>query len=208
MSTSHKLFIGLVTIVFFGSAAMMLTTTANQAEATGYFDKFKKDKFKKGKCDVPPTWGGVIPGDKRFVPTFVDAAGVVHAYCDRQTGLVWDASPADTNQNQWPGALDHCITRTVSWNGQLGGRLPSIPELASLLDSTSTLCTEGGPCLPDGNPFNVGLQVFWSATTSADDPSLAWAGRTDFGTVIRAQKTSSTLRAWCVRGAMNAHADW
>jgi hypothetical protein len=41
-----------------------------------------------GPCDLPPTWGGLIPGDERFVATFGGAA-----YCDRQMGLVWEAAP-------------------------------------------------------------------------------------------------------------------
>ncbi len=207
MTTFKKLIIGLITIMLFPNAVVMLTTIANQAEATYIFDKkFRKHK-KPGKCDVPPTWGGVIPGDERFVPTFVDEAGMAHAYCDQQTGLVWEAAPVDpVTFFSWFEALTHCINRAVSWNGQKGGRLPSISELASLVDTTSILCTGEGPCLPDGNPFsNVQALNYWSASTVAAFPSSGWTLNFFNGNVDTLNK-AGIRRAWCVRGPMNADA--
>ena len=144
----------------------------------------------------------MIPGDERFVPTFVDANGVAHAYCDRQTGLVWDAEPVGSDKTvTWNLARDHCINRTVSWNGQKGGRLPSIPELASLVDTTSDSCTMDNICLPDGHPFpTVTSAGYWSASTDADDPSLAWRVFFFDGNVGGLDKGISR-HPWCVRGA-------
>ena len=63
-------------------------------------------------------------------------------------------------------------------NGQLvatrrrGWRLPSVHELASLVDPTNP---GGDPDLPAGHPFsNVQSSRYWSATTNADNPTNAW----------------------------------
>ena len=113
------------------------------------------------------------------MPTFVDG-DTVHAYCDRQTGLVWDAAPEFFEEDarlDWDDARRYCAnTRSEPWNGQKGGRLPSMAELASMVDTTSTLCADGGPCLPDGQPFgdHVHRALYWSASTSADFSGDAW----------------------------------
>jgi hypothetical protein len=151
----------------------------------------------------------VIPGDERFISTFVDGNGVAHAYCDRQTGLVWEQSPS-TARFTWSQARRHCADRTVGGTGQKGWRLMSMPELASLVDTTSTLCTGGGVlCLPDGNPFsNVRGTVYWSATTDADTSTVAWGVLFSNGNLVNFSKDETILdfRAWCGRGAMDSEA--
>ena len=52
MRTSKQFLIGLISIVFVCGAVALVTPSAEQAEATGFFGKFKK-----GTCAVPPTWG-------------------------------------------------------------------------------------------------------------------------------------------------------
>lgn len=161
------------------------------------------DKNLNKRCPEVPPWRGVIPGNERFVPTFVEG-NTVHAYCDRQTGLVWDASP-DVDIRTWTEARFHC-SNTRTWLGQKGGRLPSMPELASLVDTTSTLCTGGGPCLPNGHPFNnVQSARYWSASTWDNNTIRAWDVNFLNGIVNTSAKAASMGRAWCVRGAMNAH---
>ena len=209
MSNFTKLFIGLITIVVIGSAVMMLTPPPNNAIATGYFDKFSKYK-KPGKCDVPPTWGGVIPGDKRFVPTYVDEAGVAHAYCDRQTGIVLDAAPEffeEGSEMSWFAARSYCLNRTDPWNGQKGGRLPSIAELASMVTEDSDSCNGGGPCLPNGNPFgdHVKNAAYWSASGSASSSDSAWLVVFGDGMVANGNKPDGN-QVWCVRGPMSEDA--
>jgi len=76
-----------------------------------------------------------------------------------------------------------------------GWRLPTIQELASLVDSTRS-----NPALPAGHPFsNVQSFYYWSATTNAADASGAWGVFFGDGSVLPLTK-SSTIRAWCVRG--------
>ncbi len=81
-----------------------------------------------------------------------------------------------------------------------GWRLPSINELASLLDPNRS-----GPALPPNHPFlNVQPAIYWSATTyaptSAGDPPLAWAVELNNGGVGYESKENQH-HVWCVRGA-------
>jgi hypothetical protein len=125
------------------------------------------------------------------------------AVLDRETGLVWEQSPLTTTHT-WSAARSQCTSRTVG--GRKGWRLPSVHELASLVDPNNT---GGNPDLPPGHPFtNVQSSVFlstgyWSASTTADDPSSAWNVGFNIGNVNPVGKVSALL-AWCVRGSMNA----
>jgi len=116
------------------------------------------------------------------------------AVLDKETGLVWEQSP-DTNTRTWFNALSHCYTRLVG--GRKGWRLPTIEELASLVDPTQV-----SPALPAGHPFTNVVEVsFWSATTLADNPSRAWLQILVFGFLTDDFKTiSDSYRVWCVRG--------
>ncbi len=212
-----KLFIVCLSVMIV-SGVVGLLHPSESAEARKWKDKFITNKQLKDlilelndqvgslssntACAVPPTWGGVIPGDERFVPTFVDADGVAYAYCDLQTGLVWEAEPDNTELN-WKDALKHCIDSAESWSGQKGGRLPSIPELASLVDTTSSNCP--GVCLPDGNPFTTVLpKAYWSASKNVNETERAWNVDFHNGRLF-SDPISETFKfyAWCVRGPMN-----
>jgi hypothetical protein len=61
-----------------------------------------------------------------------------------------------------------------------------------------------GPTLPPGHPFlNVQSSNYWSASSIAGTPALAWSVLFDNGVVNTFNKTGSS-HAWCVRGGMNA----
>ena len=87
----------------------------------------------------------------------------------------------------------------------MGWRMPSLPELSSLIDPTQT-----NPALPQGHPFIIPPRTgFWSATTYAGNPSFAWVVifENTSGYVFSTQKDSTIgWHVWCVRGAMNADA--
>ncbi|MGH2359619.1 MAG: DUF1566 domain-containing protein [bacterium] len=120
------------------------------------------------------------------------------AVLDKETGLVWEQSPA-TTLHMWDSVGFQCTSRTVG--GRKGWRLPSVHELASLVDPANA-----EPSLPTGHPFtNVQFpdSNYWSATARADDPLRAWDVDFGFGDVEVDTKTH-TLHAWCVRGGMNA----
>ena len=97
------------------------------------------------------------------------------AVLDKETQLVWEKSP-DAISHDWSTARGVCADKNVG--GRKGWRLPSMPELTSLIDPS---VPTPGPTLPAGHPFtnvvaNLGTpQGYYSATTSATDSSSAWA---------------------------------
>lgn len=139
-------------------------------------------------------WDKKLPSASRF--TILSAFGDA-AVRDDETGLVWEKT-LETTELSWSDARAACADKDVG--GRKGWRLPSIFELASLMD----LSMRTGPTLPLGHPFtNVQLDVYWSATTVAGTPNSAWLVFFDTGKVLNGFKTI-TFRAWCVRGGMNA----
>ncbi len=91
-----------------------------------------------------------------------------------------------------------CVRRVMG--GQKGQRLPSIIELASLVDPNNT---GGNPDLPPGHPFiGVHSSYYWSATTRADIPTVAWLVHFGDGDVFDTLKADNDF-VWCVRGGHN-----
>ena len=159
--------------------------SAVQAQSAGVIDL----------SGVPPNWDKNLPAAQRFVRL---AAFNNDAVRDNETGLVWEESP-QTTTNTWNGARSVCANKTVG--GRKGWRLPSIPELASLIDPSVPF---PGPTLPVGHPFtNVQSAFYWSATTTAQDPTLAWFVNFNSGGVFTGDKANGN-QVWCVRGGMQA----
>lgn len=139
-------------------------------------------------------WDQVLPAGDRFE---VLAAFNGEAVLDKETGLVWEKSPR-TTMHTWELARFQCNNRTTG--GRKGWRLPSVHELASLVDPANT-----SPVLPSGHPFtDVQSAHYWSATTAAENPSFAWHVFFGNGLVNGGGKGNSFTHAWCVRGGMNA----
>lgn len=138
-------------------------------------------------------WDQALPAAQRFA---ILAAFNNDAVLDKNTGLVWEKSPATTAAT-WNEARFTCANKNVG--NQKGWRLPAFAELASLVDPT---VLPPGPTLPPGHPFlNVQSANYWSASTFADLPSLAWDVHFLDGGVLFFNKTGTRL-AWCVRGGM------
>jgi hypothetical protein len=146
-------------------------------------------------------WGKKIAGADRFVAVLDGGA-----YCDQETGLVWEAAPGDTNGDMvvdnddrvnWTGAISHCAHLEV--DGRKGWSLPMREQLMTLVDSSNS-----GPALPTGHPFS-GVQSagYWSATTSASNPTFAWLVLFGTGNVGFNIKGSGSHHAWCVRGGQS-----
>ena len=140
----------------------------------------------------PPSWDTQINTRGRF--KVLEAFGGA-AVLDRETGLLWERSP-DTGTRSWFSALSHCYAREVG--GRKGWRLPTIEELASLVDTS-----QASPSLPLGHPFTLTAAqedgAYWSATTTANGASIAWGVNFGVGVVINVDKSLLNF-VWCVRG--------
>ncbi len=158
-----------------------------------------------------PSWDQQLPASTRFVvlSNWIDAANPAGgaAVLDRETGLVWEISPS-TSGFGWEDAQSHC--NGLRTGNRLGWRLPTIQELASLVDPTVPTAP-GGLSLPAGHPFmNVQSgSSYWSATTSAvfffTGSPAAWAMDFRFGAPLQNFALGSGFNGtknnvWCVRG--------
>jgi len=148
--------------------------------------------------EIPPTWSQTLPANdggpdgcnsSRFKCVFGD-----QAVLDMETGLVWEKAPF--GEANWDNAHYMCTVQKYS-SGRRGWRLPTVQELASLVDMT----VEGSPKLPSGYPFTNVQLAYWSATTSAEDTNNAFYVRMDNGQVYHVVDSGKTLSkyVWCVR---------
>ena len=146
-------------------------------------------------------WDKQINRPNRFT-VLADFGG--QAVLDRETEVVWERSP-DTLQSPWIQAQAQCNLKNVG--NRRGWRLPTVQELASLVDPT---VSSPGPTLPAGHPFmNVRVigdptnplssSAYWTATTWSVDPNVAWEVEFQTGVVANINKTGF-LYIWCVRG--------
>src|SRR5438034_5037361 len=172
----HKLFctLGLMVLALVGFAA----NPAGAATTAG------------GPYYANPSWDQQLPASTRFIvlSNWIDAAHPSGgtAVLDRETGLVWEQSPS-TAVFSWQEAQFHCNgvdlfpnREGVRAGNRLGWRLPTLQELASLVDPS---VSPPGPKLPSGHPFsNVqSSSVYWSATADATFASNAWVVFFGFG---------------------------
>lgn len=149
---------------------------------------------------VPPsaradTWGEPVDSSVRFT---VLASYNFQAVLDNETGLVWERYPDPAARMPWVNAFRYCNTKNVG--DRKGWRLPTLPELQSLIDPS-----QRDPALPFGHPFiNVTLNAFRTATSSNEGSNLAWVVRLNEGFVDTALR-SLDLWVWCVRGGQGVN---
>lgn len=151
-------------------------------------------KFPDGTVQLTasaPTWHQLLTTD-RFQLVMND-----EAVLDRETGLVWDKSPA-TSVNDWTSALTQCYNRLVG--GRLGWRLPTVEEISTLIEKNNS-----SPALPTNHPFTDiqatnGLDRYWTISTTAWKTDHAWFVTFSNGTLNSAVKSTTTHYHWCVRG--------
>jgi Protein of unknown function (DUF1566) len=139
------------------------------------------------------SWDDKIPNANHRFKVLTEFGGA--AVLDKETQLVWEQSPQPTIHD-WNAARLQCTSRTTG--GRKGWRLPSVHELASLVDPNAS-----NPALPLGHPFtNVQSEIFWSATPEPFSSPFSWIVVFDFGGV-GFNHMSSLLHVWCVRGGQN-----
>jgi hypothetical protein len=137
---------------------------------------------------IPPTWSQKITTGR-----FVDALGG-EAVLDKETGLVWakNANIAGITK-PWQEAITYCRDLTIG--GRKGWRLPSIEELASLVEPMRMY----PPALPTGHPFTgVQSNYYWSSSEYEGDSGRAWYVHMEQGAVYYYYK-SSLYYVWPVR---------
>src|SRR5262249_49758456 len=130
------------TLVVLGTIA--LTTTLAQAQTTSNGPYYATPSWdQKLQCDTLPT-----------CPRFIMLSNWNNeAVRGRESGLVWEKSPAPdhtsfSNADVTLTAAWHCNRQNLG--SRKGWRLPTIQELASLIDAT---VPSPGPTLPAGHPF-------------------------------------------------------
>ena len=146
--------------------------------------------------DVSQNRGKALAAAQRFVvlPDFNS-----DAVLDKETGLVWEKSPQATIA-KWSAARRICNEKSVG--GRKGWRLPSMPELRSLVDPS---VAPPGPTLPQGHPFlAVQSAVYWSETRVGDNPSGAWAIHFGLGGGAVFINWAHGVQVWCVHGGRDA----
>jgi hypothetical protein len=147
-----------------------------------------------GPYYATPSWDQQLPAATRFI---VLANWNNEAVLDRETGLVWERSPTvRTFTVSWSEALSVCFQ--LNAGGRTGWRLPTVPELMSLIDRSVPIVTLQAR-LPVGHPFNVDSRTFWAATIDVDDPNNAWAVPMSDGSPFKRFKNFEVF-GWCVRG--------
>lgn len=154
-----------------------------------------------GAQGVPADFPGVtrnrdnaLPAAQRFVilPAFAN-----DAVLDKKTGLVWEKSPQATSAI-WSVARRTCVEKSVG--GQKGWRLPSLEELASLVDYS---IAPPSLALPPGHPFlSIQSAVYWSSTRPGEDPKGAWGVHFGLGGGSTFINWAHSVPAWCVHDGM------
>jgi Protein of unknown function (DUF1566) len=114
---------------------------------------------------------------------------------DNKTGLIWERSPR-LDMYDWDRAHQRCLSNNTS--GKNDWRVPTVQELKSLIDPSSTDVT-----LPKDHPFNnVEPAIYWSATKPQGNATYALFVNFSSGRSGTLEHYMSSF-VWCVRGGMN-----
>ena len=100
---------------------------------------------------------------------------------DTRTTLTWQRIIVDASSGgayTWTEAKAHCQSLTLA--GQNPWRLPTVKELASLVDIRSM-----DPAWDTGAFPSIANWFTWSSTAYTSDSSLAWSVGTSTGDVLR-----------------------
>ncbi len=89
------------------------------------------------------------------------------AVLDHETGLVWQR---DTSIFAVEWVLAQLLCYELEIGGRMGWRLPTMDELATLIEKGH----EPEPALPTGHPFTNVKGQYWSSSTSVLDTHRVW----------------------------------
>ena len=146
-----------------------------------------------GPANTEPAWKPQPVSATQFV---VLSDWKSEAVFDRETGLVWELSPGK-DPVDWTGAQEHCLN--LAAGGRKGWRMPSVHELASLVDPG---VAPPGPTLRAGHPFtNVQSANYWGAPPNPQYAAPPWYVFFSNGRTKIADMKTGKARTWCVRTA-------
>ena len=159
---------------------------------TEVLDMLNKGGGGGGAGNYTMRWDINITSSASRFTVLTDFSGA--AVRDNNTGLVWEKLPSGSTN--WSDARLKCVEKNVG--GTRGWRLPSVVELASLIDTSP-----GAPLVP-GVFEGVPSVSYWSATTNATSTNtILTVDFSDRGIVGSASRINgSMLPYWCVRGPM------
>ena len=155
-------------------------------------------QFSKPVWDIAgATWLDHAPNPRFALWGAGSASQTDDAVLDKETGLVWERSPA-IDRKTFTGAFVYSTTKVVA--RRKAWRLPTLVELLSLVDPSNS-----NPTLPAGHPFlNLKLDYFYWSTTRGipvgGDPNAVWGynfGDASTSTIVVAAAQCYT---WLVRG--------
>jgi hypothetical protein len=177
--------------IMMGMTMVMFFPVMSSAESSSAPNPPLLDEVLNNLDNIPSAWSQKLPAAKRFM-LVLDGEAVL----DKETGLVWERSVSALSSN-WYNAVLTCLNLEVG--GRKGWHLPTIEQLASLVDTSAA----ESPKLMAGHPFE-GVQPlgYWSATTDAIDTTFARSVGFSTGRVLRRYKTGDDL-IWCVRGGQS-----
>jgi chitodextrinase len=110
---------------------------------------------------------------------------------DNVTGLVWQKQDDGTTMT-WTAAVDYC--EGLALGGFTDWRLPGDLELMSIVDYGRI-----DPAISVAYFTNT-QQAYWSSTSLASSPTMAWFVAFHAGNGVNSQDKTSPLAARCVRG--------
>jgi hypothetical protein len=156
-----------------GSEELIVTVFVGNSATGGFaYQSYGSQVCCQTTAEVP-SWHQTLPTAERFELVMND-----EAVLDRETGLVWERNTGDTTFG-WLSTHGECYNMTIG--GRKGWRMPTIEELATLVDPT-----QSDPSLPPGHPFtNAKSSGYWSSTLFAASISSAWSVYFKSGIVYR-----------------------
>ena len=139
---------------------------------------------------LPTSWSRKLPASERFRLVLDD-----QAVLDVETGLVWERTPSSSTTTF--DSADNQLCNLKSLGGRMGWRVPTLWEIATLIDDSQT-----NPSLPVGHPFDLGTASprFWTTApfSIGFGASSVYVAAFDLG-FVGTTGPNTMRRAWCVR---------
>ena len=132
-----------------------------------------------------------------FSPRFQLVLGGL-AVLDKETGLTWERVPEVIPNSSASFQTGRAACHRKVIGGRIGWRLPTLDELASLVDRT-----QRGPALAPGHPFLLPQSTsnFWTTTGDFENAASLYTLDMRDGLFTMLPKSQITsFAAWCVRG--------